>query len=212
MNITITAAYGYNNFFPSIVRGLDMGGRTVTLLLSAPPYVLACCLGVIVCRSSDKRKDRTWHLLVASTISIAGYVICIATLNNPARYAASFLYISFLLAGNPLVITWAVNTLGATPEKRAAGTAFVNVLGQVSVLIGLYFFRPQDEPRYVLAFIMMMTMALISMACAFFMRVVLGRENKRLQKQAEASVGRWHTIRPVPCLMIGGLRIRPVGM
>lgn len=166
------------------MRGLNLGGRTVTLLLTAPPYVLACCLGVIVCRSSDKRKDRTWHLLVPASISIAGYVICISTLNDAARYAASYFYISFLLAGNPLVITWAVQTLSSTPEKRAAGTAVVNVLGQIGVVMAPYFFRPQDEPRYVLAFILMMAMALIAMACAFGMRMILGRENKKLKHVA----------------------------
>lgn len=40
MNIGITAAYSFSNFYPSIVRGFGYG-RTITLVLTAPPYIFA---------------------------------------------------------------------------------------------------------------------------------------------------------------------------
>jgi hypothetical protein len=40
LNIGISAAYGFSNFFPNIVRGFGYS-RVVTLLLTCPPYICA---------------------------------------------------------------------------------------------------------------------------------------------------------------------------
>lgn len=40
-----------------------------------------------------------------------------------------------LMLADPLISTWASNTMGRTPEKRAVSVAFVNVLGQVGNII-----------------------------------------------------------------------------
>ena len=40
-----------------------------------------------------------------------------------------------LIPKDPLISTWASNTMGRTPEKRAISVAFVNVLGQVGNII-----------------------------------------------------------------------------
>ncbi|KAL4797889.1 major facilitator superfamily domain-containing protein [Aspergillus venezuelensis] len=123
-------AYGFNNFFPSIVRGFNLGSNTITLLLTAPPYLLAAAFSLAVAYSSDRHNERGYHISAPMCVAITSFIISTATLSLPARYVASFLYASGAFAANAMVYSWAVSVLNQTPEKRAAGTAIINLLSQ----------------------------------------------------------------------------------
>lgn len=183
MNIGISAAYGFSNFFPSIVRGFGYG-RTTTLLLTAPPYIFAAIGSLVNAWHSDKTKERAFHFAGPIAFGCIGYIICLSTTNTDARYAASFIYVGGMYFSNPLISTWTSNTMGRTPEKRAISVAFVNVLGQVGNIIAPYFFVESDEPVYRLAFILMMVMALIACSSAMGLKLYLIRSNKKLHKRA----------------------------
>ncbi|KAH7313929.1 major facilitator superfamily transporter [Stachybotrys elegans] len=185
INISISAAYGFLNFFPSIVRGFGFESRTTTLLLTAPPYLFAAVGSLINARSSDHFKERGYHMAGPVAIAILGYVVCTATGNVPARYAASFLYIGGMFSANPLINTWIVGTLGRTPEKRATAIPVINVLGQIGNVIAPYFFPDRDEPRYLMAFLLMMGFAAIGIACCMFLKYILWRQNKKLWKRSQ---------------------------
>ncbi|KAI6403914.1 hypothetical protein MCOR20_007124 [Pyricularia oryzae] len=183
MNIGISAAYGFSNFFPSIVRGFGYN-NTLTLVLTAPPYIFAAIGSLVNAWHSDKTKERGYHFAGPIAFGCAGYIICLATCNTNARYAASFIYVGGMYTSNPLISTWTSNTMGRTPEKRAISVAFVNVLGQVGNLIAPYFFDDADEPRYRMAFILMMVMALIACSSAMGLKFYLSRSNRKLYRRA----------------------------
>ncbi|GKT52674.1 major facilitator superfamily transporter [Colletotrichum tofieldiae] len=185
INISISAAYGFLNFFPSIVRGFGFESRTTTLLLTAPPYVFAALASLCNARSSDHFKERGCHMVGPVAIAILGYIVCTATANVPARYAASFLYIGGMFAANPLINTWLVGTLGRTPEKRATAIPVINVLGQIGNVIAPYFFPDRDEPRYLMAFFLMIGFAAIGIACCLLLKFILVRSNKKLWTNAQ---------------------------
>lgn len=73
--------------------------------------------------------------------TIVGFVISVATLNQPARYSASFLYVGGCFASNGLIYSWAASVLNDTPEKKAVAGAIINVLGQIGNIGSPYFFR-----------------------------------------------------------------------
>lgn len=127
-------AYGFNNFFPTIVKGLKLGNTTTTLLLTTPPYVLGAIVAFSVSLSSDKRKERGYHIAVPLCLACTGFIINLATTNDAARYAAAFLYIAGAFSSNPLVFGWASTTLSQSPEKRACATAIINVIAQLGTL------------------------------------------------------------------------------
>ncbi|KAL3449209.1 major facilitator superfamily domain-containing protein [Aspergillus insuetus] len=179
-------AYGFNNFYPSIVRGFNLGSNTTTLLLTAPPYLFGAVVSFLVAFSSDKHNERGFHISIPMLVAIAGFIISVATLNVPARYFASFLYASGAFAANAMVYSWAASVLNETPEKRAAGTAIINLLSQFGNIWSPYFFRDRDEPRYVLAMLLMMAFSGVSIACALTMKVVLRRRNEKLLAEAQA--------------------------
>lgn len=118
-----------------VVRGFGIGNNTIALLLTAPPYVLGTAVSFFVAWSSDRKKERGFHIMVNNCCAIIGFVTSVATLNTAARYTAAFLYTSGSFSANALVYTWAVSSLGQTPERRAAGGAIVNICGHLGNVI-----------------------------------------------------------------------------
>ncbi|KAJ9666158.1 hypothetical protein H2201_003837 [Coniosporium apollinis] len=176
-----------STILPTIVRGFNLGSRTTTLLLTAPPYLLGAIISFIVAYSSDRFGERGYHIAVPMLVAVVGFAISVAILNVPARYFASFLYISGCFAANSLVYSWGASTTGQTPEKRACATAIINVMGQLGNIWSPYCFRSGDSPRYTLAMVLMMAFSILSAVLCAFMKGVLRRDNKKLVQRFEGT-------------------------
>ncbi|KAH7345809.1 major facilitator superfamily domain-containing protein [Pyrenochaeta sp. MPI-SDFR-AT-0127] len=179
------SAYGFNNFFPSIVKGFNLGSRTITLVCTAPPYLIGTVISFAIAFSSDRKKERGFHISIPLCFAAAGFIITVSTLNVPARYFASFLYIGGCFGSNAIVYTWAASTLNQTPAKRACATAIVNIMSQMGNIYSPYFFRPQDAPRYVPAMLLMMAFSILSIVTCMVMKTVLRKANKCLVQQEQ---------------------------
>jgi hypothetical protein len=190
------SAYGFNNFYPTIVKGFGLGSRTITLVCTAPPYLVGTLVSFAVAFSSDRKKERGWHVSLPLCVAIIGFAITVGTLNIPARYFASCLYIGGCFGSNAIVYTWASSSLNQTPAKRACATAIVNIMSQFGNIWSPYFFRPQDGDRYVPAMLLMMGFSFVSVITSMFMKWDLGRANKKLIAEAEAEgrVPNLHTL------------------
>lgn len=182
MLIANHTAYGFNYFYPTIVKGFNLGSTTITLVLTAPPYLLATVVAFATAYSSDRRGERGWHISVPMSVAAVGFVISAATTDPAPRYFASFLYICGCFSANASVFSWASSTLGQTPEKKAAAISIINLLSQVGNIMSPYFFRPQDSPRYLLAMILMLVFALLSVATCVLLKVVLRKDNKKIEE------------------------------
>ncbi|PSN71793.1 MFS general substrate transporter [Corynespora cassiicola Philippines] len=187
MNICMTSSYGFNNFFPTIVRGFGLGSETTTLALTAPPYIFGTIISFGVAWNSDRLKERGYHIMVNNCCAVAGFIISVATLNHAARYASAFLYTSGSFSANALVYTWAVSSLSQTPEKRAAGGAIVNIMGHLGNVMSPYFFPDNHAPRYTMAMILQIVFAGLTCATAFLSKLYLRRQNKKIKERADAS-------------------------
>jgi len=170
------------------VEGLDLGANNiVALLLTAPTYFTAAIVSLVVARFSDRKKERGYHIAAGLLAAALGFIITIATDVVPARYAASFLYAPGAFSANALIYSWAVSSLGSTPEKRAAAGAIVNVTGHIGNIVSPYFFRAEERPTYRLAFILMLLFAASSFAMAVTVKWYLKLQNKKIRKHAEES-------------------------
>ncbi|KIW08190.1 uncharacterized protein PV09_01121 [Verruconis gallopava] len=181
------SAYGFVNFYPTIVKGFGLGSRTITLVCTAPLYLIGALISFAVAFSSDRNKERGWHISIPLCGAIAGYIVTVATLNVPARYFASFLYIGGCFGSNAIVYTWASATLNETAAKRACATAIVNIISQFGNIWSPYFFRPQDADRYILAMLLMMGFSALSVSTCLFMKWDLRRANAKLREEADRS-------------------------
>lgn len=73
------------DFFPSIVQTLGFA-RVETLLLTAPPYFLACVFSIANSWHSGKTQERCFHIVTGAAISAVGQIISMSTHNTGARY------------------------------------------------------------------------------------------------------------------------------
>lgn len=186
MNICMTSSYGFNNFFPTMINGFNLGDRTTGLALTAPPYILGTIVSFIVAWSSDRKQERGFHIMINNCCAITGFIISVATLNTAARYTAAFLYTSGSFSANALVYSWAVSTLSQTPEKRAAGGAIVNICGHLGNVMSPYFFPDTDAPRFTMAMILQIVFAGLTLCTAFGSKTYLRRQNKKLKTVADS--------------------------
>ncbi|CAG7565385.1 unnamed protein product [Fusarium equiseti] len=179
-------AYGFNNFFPTSVPALAFY-LCKQYVLTAPPYLFGAAVSFLVAYSSDRFNERGYHISVPMVFAIVGFIISVATLNNAARYAASFFYCAGAFAANAAVYSWAASSLNQTPEKRACGTAIVNLLSQLGNIWSPYFFPASDGPRYVMAMLLMMGFSALSIVASLLMKFLLKKDNRKLLAEAEQS-------------------------
>jgi hypothetical protein len=189
MLIANHTAYGFNYFYPSIVKGFGLGSNTITLVLTAPPYLLATVCALSVAYSSDRMGERGWHISIPMLVAAVGFVISAATLNIGVRYFASFLFICGCFSANAGVFSWISSTLNQSPEKKSAAVALINLLSQLGNIWSPYFFRPQDATRYLLAMLLMMAFAFLSVGTVFAMKWSLRRANRRILDSHPESSG-----------------------
>lgn len=170
-----------------ILKGFNIGDNTITLVLTAPPYLVGAVISFLVAYSSDRFGERGFHISVPMLIAAIGFAISAATLNVPARYFASFLYASGAFAANSMVYSWGASVLNQTPEKRACAAAIINLSAQFGNIWSPYFFPSTDGPRYVMAMLLMLGFSILSIVCALCMKMILARANKTLLAEAERS-------------------------
>ncbi|KAF2032924.1 major facilitator superfamily transporter [Setomelanomma holmii] len=149
----------FNPFFPTVVNTLGFS-TTITLVMTSPPFIFAGIAGILTGWSSGRMHERTIGLLVA----IVGFVIVASTMNIAARYLACFIFLMGAYSVNSVITGWASSTLSQTKEKKA------------------------DKPRYGIGFGASAAFALCSVGCAWVIRVMLIKENRRLRASTNEHV------------------------
>jgi hypothetical protein len=185
LNLFMTASYGFNFYFPSLVQGFGIGSRTISLLLTSPPFFLGALVSFLLAWNSDRTRERGYHVSAGLGAAAIGYIITLASSTTAARYTASFFYAPGAFAANALIYSWAISSLSATPETRAAAGAIVNILGHIGNIISPYFFRENERPVYTTAFVLMLVFGVLSFGTAMGTKFYLKRLNKKLRRRTE---------------------------
>lgn len=128
-----TATSSFRIFLPTLIDTLGFS-KTITLVLTCPPYILAGISSILAGLSSGRFNERIWHITVIKSISILGFVLACAATNTGARYFAAFVFVAATCPVSPLNLSWTGITCGQTSEKRAASLAAVNTLSSFSLI------------------------------------------------------------------------------
>ncbi|KAH8700702.1 putative pantothenate transporter [Talaromyces proteolyticus] len=165
------------NYFPTLVNSLNFS-RTISLLLTAPPYILAGAVYYVIMFYSD-RKNTVYPLIITCiSISIVMYIIPMTTVNVGARYF-SMMILPFASVGPQLLLYKTINLHLARPvSKRAAASALVNAIGGTANIWTSYLYY--SAPHFYAAFGALMGAALLLATTITFYRWLVLRENKRL--------------------------------
>ncbi|KAE8354274.1 major facilitator superfamily domain-containing protein [Aspergillus coremiiformis] len=175
------SACGFNNFFPTVVGSLGFG-RTMTLALTCPPYIVSGLASVVIGITSGRYNERTWHITLGMGVAVIGFVISCVTLNTVARYLSCFLFASGAYAINSVILGWVSATLGQTPEKKAASLSFINVVANASYIYTAYLYPKSDGPRYLTAMSSNAGFGFVTIVCAWILRWWLQRTNRKIQR------------------------------
>ncbi|KAK4452421.1 putative tartrate transporter [Podospora aff. communis PSN243] len=176
---TIVASGTVTNFFPAVVKSLNYGDVD-TLLLTAPPYVLAVAVTYLNATHADKTGERYFHIVIPMTVAIVAYIIAATTMNIGARYFSMMLMVPSVYSAFVVALAWISNTMPRPPAKRAAALAFINAVSNCSSIYASYLYY--GAPQYTTAMVVNCTTAFIAVCTATVMRMILVRLNKKLDQ------------------------------
>ncbi|KAG0708682.1 major facilitator superfamily domain-containing protein [Suillus ampliporus] len=174
-------------YFPTIVATLGYD-TTVTLLLSAPPWVLATIISFVLSRYSDKKQKRYVYFLASCASTALGFIISICTMNMSARYISMFL-MTQITAGQMVLWGWINNTFSREPAKRAAAIAIISGMSQTGNIIGSFVWPPNWGPTYRYSYAVCLVALGVATAMFGVMHLHLKRLNQRMEKDERDGKG-----------------------
>jgi len=167
----IVASGTVTNFFPTVVQTLGKSS-VVTLLLTAPPYVLAVITTFLNSWHADRTGERFLHIVIPLCFAIFAFILAAATTGTAPRYVAMMLMVPGVYSGYVVALAWISNSLPRPPAKRAAALAFINAISNTSSIYASYMYQAKDSPRYVTAMSVNCAMALMAISMATILRII----------------------------------------
>ncbi|GAB5587377.1 hypothetical protein Unana1_02277 [Umbelopsis nana] len=178
-----------SNFLPSIVKGMGYNNKLDANLMSAPPYVCAVFVVVLVAHSSDRLHDRAFHAIGGASVCLIGYIILVSVSGNSARYGAVCLSVAGVFVINPVVNAWLTGNI--TPGmKKSVATAMAVMANNAAGLVGSNIYLQTDAPKYIRGHAINLGFIALFIVLISILRLLLWRENKiRDQKLLEIEEG-----------------------
>ncbi|MBV6290380.1 MFS transporter [Pseudomonas aegrilactucae] len=124
-------------WMPTLIHGAGIGSDGRVGLLSAIPY-LAGCLFMIACgRSSDRQRERRWHLCVPLLMSALGIAVAGLAPTNPLLVLGG-LVIAGMGASAALPMFWQLPPAFLSTATQAAGIALISSFGSIASFLAPY--------------------------------------------------------------------------
>ncbi|KKK19201.1 MFS transporter [Aspergillus rambellii] len=177
--LCIVSSASVTNFFPTVVETLNYG-NIETLLLTAPPYVLAVICAFANAWHADRTGERYFHITLPLYISVAAFIIAATTTSTAPRYVSMMLMVPSLYTSYVVALGWISNTLPRPASKRAAALAGINCVSNASSIYASYMYPNSDAPRFVTAMSVNCVTAFVAIISATVLRIMLVRLNKKL--------------------------------
>ena len=189
MLLGIVTASSVTNFFPSVVKTLGYGNID-TLLLTAPPYVLAVITAYTNAWHADKTGERFLHIACPLVVGMVAFIIAVCTTSTAPRYFAMMIMVPGIYTGYVVVLAWISNCIPRPPAKRAAALAAINAVSNASSIYASYMYS--GAPRFIVAFTVNCCTLFLAILMAALLRTMLARDNKRLDRgeHVEGAIGK----------------------
>ena len=124
-------------WMPSLIHGAGIGSDGKVGLLSAVPYLAGCFFMIACGRSSDRNRERRWHLLVPLLMSAAGIAIAGLLPQNPLLVMTG-LIIAGMGASAALPMFWQLPPAFLSNSTQAAGIALISSFGSIASFLPPY--------------------------------------------------------------------------
>ncbi|KAJ7105077.1 major facilitator superfamily domain-containing protein [Mycena crocata] len=203
MNAAQLLGLSFINFFPTLTQTLGFS-TTISLLLAAPPWVLASVVCCVNSWHADRTGERYFHVAGWWWGVILGFIISLCTNSVGGRYVSMFL-MSFGYAGFSLTIIWVSNVIPRPPAKRAAAIGIINGVGNLGNLMGSYTWKASWGPQYHQSMIISLCALVLSTVMSLGIRQHLVRRNKQLDEDERVAMQGANEVRVREAAILEGI-------
>src|SRR6202142_4050784 len=131
--MSVTANYGIVFFMPQIIKGIGLTNM-MTGLVSSVPYIVGT-IGLIAWGwSSDRNKERRWHLIEASPLGAVG--LAFAAWSGAAYWALVGMSAATIGIYGSRTAFWPMPSLFLTGTAAAGANAMINAVGNLGGSLG----------------------------------------------------------------------------
>lgn len=124
-------------WMPSLIHHSGVAGDSDVGLLSALPYLAGCLFMLAVGRSSDRLRERRWHLAVPLLMACLGLVLTALAPQNPWLVMFGLL-VAGMGASAALPMFWQLPPAFLASNTQAAGIALISSFGSVAAFLAPY--------------------------------------------------------------------------
>lgn len=125
-------------WMPSLIHGAGIGSDASVGMLSALPYLAGCVFMLACGRSSDRQRERRWHLCVPLLMAAAGIGITGLAPQQPWPVMGG-LMLAGMGASAALPMFWQLPPAFLNARTQAAGIALISSLGSIASFAAPYF-------------------------------------------------------------------------
>jgi ACS family tartrate transporter-like MFS transporter len=131
--MSVTANYGIVFFMPQIIKGIGLSNM-MTGFLSSVPYIIGT-IGLIAWGwSSDRHKERRWHLIAASALGALG--LAFAAWSGASYWALLGMSAATVGIYGSRAAFWPMPSLFLTGTAAAGAIAMINATGNLGGYFG----------------------------------------------------------------------------
>ncbi|KAF9534883.1 MFS general substrate transporter [Crepidotus variabilis] len=177
LNLTfICISLSFHAYFPTLAATLGYS-PTISLLLCAPPWLMATGVTITLSRHSDNMQERCKHICFSLFLGIFGFVLAMTSMNFTIRYISLF-FMAQMYGAFMCFLAWASGTVSYPPAKRAVALALINCVSQSGNVFGSYVWPSSWGPTYNISYTICAFMAAIGMVMCVAFRLHLDYLNR----------------------------------
>lgn len=186
MQMATTVMISFSNFFPTLVQDLGFSNRTVVLLLTSPPYVVAFFWSMSWAWVADRRQTRSLPSGLSEIVGMVGTVILMALPENLrwSRYVFTFFVSSGSFGVYCTTYAWLSSTVTQPRVKRAASIGLANTWANLAALYSSYFWLDKYAPTFRVSWGILLAFEVLGMTCILTLQFLLRRANRRFERLA----------------------------
>lgn len=132
----VTAAYGFNFWLPTIIKGFGYTNFQTSLIASLP-YVAGLAMMLLVGWSSDRSGERRWHTALPLIAVSVGLFLGAISSSSPV-FAIGLFCVACAGIYGYLPAFWATPGLFLTEAAAAVSIGFINSVGNLGGFFGPY--------------------------------------------------------------------------
>ena len=133
----IMGLYGISFWLPSLIKASGVTDELNIGLLTMIPYGFAAIGMVMIGRSSDRTKERRWHVALPAVLGAAGLVVSTFVPHQPALAVLALTFATIGILG-ALCQFWSIPPAFLGGAAAAAGIALINSVGNLAGFVSPY--------------------------------------------------------------------------